>query len=82
MISMPNPTQSLTFQSLTAEQRERAIELVAERWLESMGGRDLERFFLDLQTEYLKEYTDEELLGAVEDVTSEDEYEEIFNEIG
>jgi hypothetical protein len=82
MISMPNPTQSLTFQSLTAEQRERAIELVAERWLESMGGRDLERFFLDLQTEYLKEYTDDELLGAVEDVTSEDEYEEIFNEIG
>jgi hypothetical protein len=82
MISMPNPTQSLTFQSLTAEQRERAIDLVAERWLESMGGRDLERFFLDLQTEYLKEYTDEELLGAVEDVTSEDEYEEIFNEIG
>ncbi len=79
---MPNPTQSLTFQSLTAEQRERAIDLVAERWLESMGGRDLERFFLDLQTEYLKEYTDEELLGAVEDVTSEDEYEEIFNEIG
>ena len=82
MISMPNPTKSLTSQSLTVEQRDRLIDLVATRYLDGMDLRDLERFFFDIQAEYLKEYTDEELLGAVEDVTSEDEYNEVLNEIG
>jgi hypothetical protein len=67
---------------LTAEQRKRVIELLAERWLENMSGRDLERFFLDLQIEYLEEYTDKELLGDLEDNMTDEEYEEIFNEIG
>jgi len=82
MISLPNPTQSLTSQSLTVEQRDYLIDLVAMRYLDSMDGRDLERFFFDIQAEYLKEYTDEELLGAVEDVTNEDEYNEVINEVG
>jgi|LakMenEpi03Aug12_release.lakeMendotaPanAssembly.Ray.scaffolds.fasta_scaffold3574785_1 hypothetical protein len=81
MISMPNPTKSLTSQSLTVEQRDRLIDLVATRYLDGMDLRDLERFFFDIQSEYLKEYTDEELLGAVEDITDEDEYNEIINEV-
>jgi hypothetical protein len=47
-----------------------------------MDVSDLERFFFDVQAEYLQEYTDEELLGAVENVTQSDEYEDILNEIG
>jgi hypothetical protein len=82
MISLPNPTQSPTSQPLTVEQRDYLIDLVAMRYLDSMNGRDLERFFFDVQSEYLREYTDEELLGAVEDITDEDEYNEVLNEIG
>ena len=81
MISLPNPTQSLTSQSLTVEQRDCLIDLIATRYLDGMDIRDLERFFFDIQAEYLKEYTDEELLGAVEDVTNEDEYNEVINEL-
>ena len=82
MISLPKPTQSLTSQSLTVDQRDYLIDLVATRYLDGMNVRDLERFFFDIQAEYLKEYTDEELLGAVEDVTDEDEYNEVIDEVG
>jgi hypothetical protein len=75
-------TELPTSQSLTVEQRERLIDLVATRYLDGMDGRDLERFFFDVQAEYLKEYTDQELLEAVEDVTAEDEYNEVINELG
>ena len=81
MISLPNPMQSPTSQSLTVEQRDCLIDLIATRYLDGMDIRDLERFFFDIQAEYLKEYTDEELLGAVEDVTNEDEYNEVINEL-
>jgi hypothetical protein len=74
-------TELPTSQSLTVEQRDRLIDLVATRYLDSMDSRDLERFFFDVQTEYLKEYTDQELLEAVEDVTVEDEYNEVINEL-
>jgi len=80
MISLPNITKPAT--TLTVEQRDYLVDLVAMRYLDSMDGRDLERFFFDIQAEYLKEYTDEELLGAVEDVTDEDEYNEVINEVG
>jgi hypothetical protein len=46
-----------------------------------MDGRDLERFFLDIQGEYLAEYTDAELLGAVDDVLDEEEYNAILSEV-
>jgi hypothetical protein len=82
MISLPTPTKSQTSQSLTDEQRDRLIDLVATRYLDGMDLRDLERFFYDIQRDYLQEYTDEELLETVEDVTDEDEYNEVINEIG
>lgn len=66
---------------LNNEQRERLIELVTLRYLDRMDLRDLERFFLDVQSEYLSLYSDEELLSEVDDVTLDDEYEEIVNEI-
>jgi hypothetical protein len=66
---------------LTDEQRDRLIDLVATRYLDGMDLRDLERFFFDIQRDYLQEYTDEELLETVEDVTDEDEYNEVINEI-
>jgi hypothetical protein len=68
--------------TLTNDQREKLIELVAERYLDGMDVRDLERFFYDIQREYMQEYTDAELLSAVDDVTDSDEYEDILNEIG
>ena len=80
MISLPNKTKSPISQSLTDEKRAALIELLAQRYLDGMSGRDLERFFLDLQTEYLQEYTDAELIGEIEDMTSDEEFEELFNE--
>jgi hypothetical protein len=82
MISLPTPTKSPISQTLTDEQREYLIDLVASRYLDSMDVRDLERFFHDAQRDYMQEYTDAELLGAIEDVTDEDEYNEVLNEIG
>jgi hypothetical protein len=82
MISLPNTTKSPTSQTLTDEQREYLIDLVATRYLDGMDLRDLERFFHDSQSEFLAEYTDAELLGAVEDMTDEEEFNEVLNEIG
>ena len=73
-------TKSLTF-PLRDEQRDYLIDLVAQRYLDGMDMSDLERFFFDIQVEYLREYTDDELLGAVDDVTDQAEYGEIVNEI-
>jgi hypothetical protein len=80
MISLPNTTKSEI--TLTVEQRDYLIDLVAIRYLDGMNVKDLERFFYDIQRNYMQEYTDEELLDAVEDVTDEDEYNEVLNEIG
>lgn len=80
MISLPTVTKSQTSQSLTPEKREALIEFMAQRWLDGMDGRDLERFFLDIQTEYLGEYSDQELINELEDITDEDEFEAIINE--
>jgi len=81
MISMPNPTQSLTSQPLTEAQRENLIELITERYLDQMNGRDLERFFLDVQGEYLSGYTDSELLGEVDDVLDAEEYSAVVEDL-
>lgn len=81
MISLPTPTKSPTFPALNADQRWRLIEFIADRYLDNMGGRDLERFFLDVQREYLQEYSDDELIGAMEDITNEDEYNEILEDL-
>ena len=79
MISLPTPTKSPISLSLTDEQREYISDLIATRYLDQMDSRDLERFFFDVQMEYLKEYTDDELLGALEDVTDEDEFDAAVN---
>ena len=81
MISLPTPTKYPISQTLTDEQREYLIDLVASRYLDCMDVRDLERFFHDAQREYMQEYTDAELLGAIEDITDEDEYNEVLSEI-
>ena len=79
MISLPTPTKSPISQSLTDEQREYISDLIATRYLDQMDGRDLERFFFDEQMRYLNEYNDDELLGALEDVTDEDEFDAAVN---
>ena len=79
MISRPNLTKSPIRLSLTDDQREYISDLIATRYLDGMDDRDLERYFFDAQVEYLKEYTDNELLDALEDVTDEEEFDSAIN---
>ena len=81
MISLKTPIASPTSQSLTDEKRTVLIDLLAQRYLDSMSGRDLERFFLDIQAEYLQDYTDAELIGEIEDYTTEEEFAELFQDV-
>ena len=71
--SLQTPTASPTL-PLSVTQRETLAEFIALRYLESMDLRDLERFFLGIQSDYLKDYTDEELIGEVEDLTETEEF--------
>ena len=80
MTSLATVTKSPTLE-LSTEQRDRLVDLIAERYLENMDVDDLARFFRDVQREYLGEYDDEELVGALEDATHEDEYEEIMEDL-
>ena len=66
---------------MTDEQRFRLIEFIALRYLDNMDVDDLARFFRDMQCEYLHEYNDEELVNALEDITHEDEYDEIMEDL-
>ena len=81
MTSLATVTKSPTLAALNPEQRYRLIEFIADRYLDNMDVDDLARFFRDVQREYLGEYDDEELVGALEDVTHEDEYEEIMEDL-
>jgi hypothetical protein len=81
MISLPTPAKPVTTQSLTPGKREALVELLAQRWLDQMDLRDLETFFLNTQADYLNDYTDAELIAEVEDNTSDEEFEELINEI-
>jgi hypothetical protein len=67
--------------SITDDQRYRLIEFITDRYLDNMDVDDLARFFCDEQREYLQEYTDDQLFGALEDITHEDEYEEIIGDL-
>ena len=67
-------SQATTTKSLTPEQRDSLAEFIALRYLDSMDGRDLERFFIDIQMEYLRDYTDQELIGEIEDLTDTEEF--------
>ena len=73
MISLRTPVISLT-----EEQRERLESFVAEKYLDSMSNPDLERFFLEVQTQYLQDYNDAELLEEVENLVTEEELEEMI----
>jgi myo-inositol catabolism protein IolC len=81
MISLKTPTKSPTLAVLNPDQRFRLIEFIAERYLDNMDVDDLARFFIDAQREYLQEYDDEELVGALEDITHEDEYNEVMEDL-
>ena len=63
---------------LTEEQRERLESFVAEKYLDSLSNIDLERFFLEVQTQYLQDYDDAELLEEVENFVTEGELEEMI----
>lgn len=76
MISLPNPNKTMT--TLTEDQRFRLVDFLAGRYLDNMSLKDLERFFLDIQVDYLREYSDEELLSELEDYTSEEELAELM----
>jgi hypothetical protein len=66
---------------LTSEQREDLAHQLAYRWLEQMSLRDLERVFLEQQVELLESYSDEELLGELEDNFHDDEFAEIIGDL-
>lgn len=63
---------------LTPEKRSALVEWLVERYLDGMTTRDLERFFIDIQLDYIGSYTDEELIGEVEDNATEEEYAQLF----
>jgi len=63
---------------LSEAQRETLAESIALRYLESMDLRDLERFFIDVQMQYLGDYTDEEMLAEIEDLTETEEFNAIL----
>lgn len=67
-------TKSPISQSLTDSQRASLQEFLAKFWLDNISLRDLEQFFYEAQLEYLQLYSDEELIGEVEDVTSEEDF--------
>lgn len=64
---------------LSYEQRCDLIDKIAERYLESMDGRGLEQFFLDVNAERLSDYPDEELLTELSQLVDEDEFQEIMD---
>ncbi len=71
--SLQTPTASPT-SPLSEAQRDTLAEFIALRYLDSLDLKDLERFFLDIQMDYLKDYTDEELIGEIEDLTDTEEF--------
>jgi hypothetical protein len=74
MSALPAPTAPLTSLSLTDRQREVLSEFIALRYLDSIDVKDLERFFFETQMEYLKDYTDDELIGEIENMVETEEF--------
>ena len=66
--------------TLSPEKRQYLVEWLVGRYLDGMSTRDLERFFVDIQLDYIGSYTDEELIGEIEDYATDEEYEELFEE--
>jgi hypothetical protein len=78
MTSLATLTGPLTSGKLTEEQRKSLYEFIALKYLDGMDVRCLETFFVETQTEYLKDYTDAELIGEIEDLITEEEFEEVM----
>jgi hypothetical protein len=45
-----------------------------------MNSKDLEHFFLDIHLSYLREYSDEELIGEIEDMLDKEECAELLKD--
>lgn len=80
MTSQATVTKSLTLGSLTEAQRERAIELIAERQVDNMSTKDLIQFATDVITCYYNDSDDIDLINDLEDYTTEEEFAEFVNE--
>lgn len=79
MTSLQTPTKSQTSQPLTADQRSSLQEFLASYWTDNASVKDLERFYYETQIEYLSSYSDEELIGEIEDITSDEDFELILS---
>lgn len=65
--------------TLTHDQRFQIADRLAQRWLDNMSTKDLERYFYDTQLEYLQTYDDQELLSELTDVVDDEELDDIVN---
>jgi hypothetical protein len=66
---------------ISSETRAELINLLANRYLDAQDTRSLEQFFYDATTESLSSCDDSELVEALENMVSEEEYTKILTEI-
>lgn len=79
MISLPTaPSTSL----LTPTLRDAAINLILERHLEEMSTKDLERFFRDVYSDMLADYSDAKLTLKLEEVATPEELADFNTVVG
>ena len=62
--------------TLSIDLRYDAIQHIVERYVEQMTTKDLIQYFVDDQTEILSEESDSELLVQLENVCTQDEWED------
>jgi hypothetical protein len=62
--------------TLSIDLRYDAIQHIVERYVEQMTTKDLIQYFVDDQTEILSEESDSELLVQLEDVCTQEEWED------
>lgn len=79
MTSLQTATKSQISQPLTDSQRSSLQEFLASYWTDNASVKDLERFYYETQIEYLSSYSDEELIGEIEDITSDEDFELILS---
>jgi hypothetical protein len=62
--------------TLSIDLRYDAIQHIVERYVEQMTTKDLIQYFVDDQTEILSEESDSELLAQLENVCTQEEWED------
>ncbi len=62
--------------ALSIDLRYDAIQQIVERYVEQMTTKDLIQYFVDDQTEILSEESDSELLAQLENVCTQEEWED------